>query len=220
MRSSSRANRSRIAPAAAVLAGGHADQVLDGVHVHGRGAEPGQREARDRVVGPTSPARPAGRGRGHRARASPSSIDRIVAPIRRASATCSSRRSGAASGATTNSVSPRPTVVEPVETRPAGAGARRSGGAHRTKVGESSARPENRASSSRWAARCHGSSCGVPTSRRPPAGEARLCSTSARSRGCARPSPSSRAARAAPAPWRRPSGHRARFARPADRIDT
>ena len=42
------------------------------------------------------------------------------------------------------------------------------GGAHRTNVGESSDRPENRASSSRWAARCHGSSCGVPTRRRLP----------------------------------------------------
>ena len=37
--------------AAAVLSGGDADQVLNGVHVHGRGAEPGQREAGDRVIG-------------------------------------------------------------------------------------------------------------------------------------------------------------------------
>ena len=43
------------------------------------------------------------------------------------------------------------------------------GGAfQRTSVGRSCARPLCRASSSRWAARCHGSSSGVPTSNSPP----------------------------------------------------
>jgi hypothetical protein len=98
---------------------------------------------------------------------SPSSIDRMVAPTRRASATRSSSCSGAASGATTNTVSSRRAAssLASVTDRCAGAS---GGGDQRTRVGDSSGTPANRDSSSRCAARCHGSSVGVPTSSRPP----------------------------------------------------
>ena len=92
---------------------------------------------------------------------------RIVAPTRRASLTRSSSGEGAVSGVTTNSVSPRRALAR--RCRPT----RRCGGAsagafQRTRVGASSAIPDRRLSSSRCAARCQGSSAGVPTRSRPP----------------------------------------------------
>ena len=98
---------------------------------------------------------------------SPSSMDRIVAPVRRASATRSSSCSGASSGATTNTVSSRRAASSRANVTERCGGAC-GGGSHRTSVGDSSGMPASRDSSSRCAARCHGSSVGVPTRSRPP----------------------------------------------------
>lgn len=98
---------------------------------------------------------------------SPSSIDTTVAPVRRASATRSSNPSGAASGATTKTVSSRRAASSRAMVTDRCGGAS-SGTDQRTSVGDSSGTPASRDSSSRCAARCHGSSVGVPTSNRLP----------------------------------------------------
>jgi hypothetical protein len=85
-------------------------------------------------------------------------------PKRLASSTRSNSRSLARFGATTRTVSLRRTADSRsmVTARWARAA---TGGVHLTQVGISSGRPEDCASSARWATKCHGSHSGVPTTR-------------------------------------------------------
>lgn len=134
----------------AVLPGRRAHQMLHGVQVHIVSA--GHREG---LMGESPHLRIAVVQRQHR-RPRPA---RVVHPLQ--------QPVPGRSGATRNSVSPRPAAS--IRPRPTARCAGSPGSTRcRTSVGVSSGSPDQVDSSTRWAARCHGSYAAVPTSSSPP----------------------------------------------------